>query len=94
MRVQVSLLRMILSLSAKIPLVSIVLSDKMNSGPGCFPLMAKYDTSASTEHTVRWVLPKYKSAFCPKGSVFNCLICKCTTSGVCLLSNETSENDK
>ena len=46
MCVQVKLVENDLSLSAKIPLVSIVLSDKMNSGPGCFPLMAKYDTSA------------------------------------------------
>ena len=85
---------MSLSLSTKIPLVSIVLFDKINNGPGCFPLMAKYDTSASTGHTVIWVLSKHKSAPFSKGSVFDCLICKCTTSGVCLLSNETSDNDK
>lgn len=79
MCVQVKLIEDILSLVAKMPPVSIVLSDRMKNGPGCLSLMAKYDKSASTGHTVRWVLPKYMLAPCLKGSVFDCLVCSITT---------------
>ena len=43
--------RMSLSAEANIFLLSVALSGKENNGPGCFPLIARYDMITLTEHT-------------------------------------------
>ena len=90
---RLSLLMMFLKADVKLILVSIVLSDRINSGPGCFPLIVRYNKTDCTEHTLdKSILGMCMCRFLVCHDAFDSLMCKCTTYGVCLLSNGTSDN--
>ena len=74
-------------------LVSIVLSDRINSGPGCFPLIARYSKTDCTEHTLdESILGMCICRLLVSHDSFDSSMCKCTTLWGVFLSNGTSDN--